>query len=412
MRYLNLFMILAFISIQAHARDVRNLAVNQPNSAGNLQRIALVIGNSNYHGTSLANPTNDARDMAAALRELGFDVTAKIDVTQKQMNRAIAQFGEKLNANTIALFYYAGHGMQVRGKNYLIPVDAAISAETSVRAETVDVDTVLDQLNHSPLSIVILDACRNNPFERRFRSIGGGLAAMDAPKGTLIAYATSPGSVASDGSGRNGLYTQELLRAMLTPGLQVESMFKEVRRNVTHASGDTQTPWEMSSLTGEFYFKPNTKGVSQSLNESTVLQRQQLKLPSDAEQKAMYCLTINRIEISFVHKFVMDERKKYNDPEAVRMLDSVTAESDDEINRLESFLLPRIPYLDPSAMQAAKSRADADHAIGILEANRCTERCNNTIDKTEMAKCIMKCSAENEVLSRMHKCSDKSYLPY
>jgi hypothetical protein len=115
---------------------------------------------------------------------------------------------------------------------------------------------VLDQLNRSPLSIVILDACRNNPFERRFRSAGGGLAAMDAPKGILIAYATSPGSVASDGTGRNGLYTQELLKAMRTPGLPVERMFKEVRKNVTRVTGDTQIPWEMSSLTGEFYFKP------------------------------------------------------------------------------------------------------------------------------------------------------------
>jgi cytochrome c551/c552 len=257
-----ILMAMMFIPLHTHAKDGRNLAVNQVNGAVSEQRIALVIGNSKYKEKSLSNPANDARDMAVALRELGFDVIDKIDVTQKEMNRAIVQFGEKLNANTIALFYYAGHGMQVKGKNYLIPVDAEIASENSARAETVDVDTVLDQLNRSPLSIVILDACRNNPFERRFRSTGGGLAAMDAPKGTLIAYATAPGSIASDGTGRNGLYTQELLKAMRTNGLPVERMFKEVRRNVTRTSGDTQTPWEMSSLTGEFYFKPGIQVAS------------------------------------------------------------------------------------------------------------------------------------------------------
>lgn len=269
-------MVFAFISFSADASDDRNFAVN-PVDAGNEKLIALVIGNSKYKEKSLANPANDANDMAETLRELGFDVIAKIDVTQKEMNRSIVQFGEKLNASTIALFYYAGHGMQVKGKNYLIPVDAEIATENSVRAETVDVDTVLDQLNRSPLSIVILDACRNNPFERRFRSAGGGLAAIDAPKGTLIAYATSPGSVASDGKGRNGLYTHELLKAMRTPGLSVERMFKEVRKHVTQASGDTQTPWEMSSLTGEFYFKPSTAATNSASAHARIKSREEIE---------------------------------------------------------------------------------------------------------------------------------------
>lgn len=128
------------------------------------KRVALVIGNGKYAGSPLKNPANDARDMAAALRKIGFDVIEKTDVTQKEMNRAITQFGAKLTADAIALFFYAGHGMQVKGKNYLVPVDAQIENEASVRAETVDVDTVLDQLSASPLNVVILDACRNNPF--------------------------------------------------------------------------------------------------------------------------------------------------------------------------------------------------------------------------------------------------------
>jgi len=234
----------------AAAEPKRTLAA----SASSDKRVALVIGNGKYSSSPLSNPPNDARDMAAALRRIGFDVIEKTDVTQKEMNRAITQFGSKLTSDTVALFFYAGHGMQVKGRNYLIPVDAQIENEASVRSETVDVDAVLDQLSASSLNIVILDACRNNPFERRFRSVGGGLAPMDAPKGTLIAYATAPGRVASDGDGRNGLYTQELLKVIRTPGLEVEKAFKRVRASVARATGDNQIPWEASSLTGEFCF--------------------------------------------------------------------------------------------------------------------------------------------------------------
>lgn len=219
-------------------------------------RVALVIGNASYRDAPLTNPPNDARDMASALRRTGFEVIELIDGTQKEMNRAIAKFGERLRADSVALFYYAGHGMQVRGKNYLIPIDAQISNETSIRVESVDVDGVLDQLGSSELNVVILDACRNNPFERRFRSMGGGLAQMDAPKGSLIAYATAPGKTAVDGDGRNGLFTQELLKQMQMPGLTIEQVFKNVRREVARSTRDNQIPWESSSLTGDFYFMP------------------------------------------------------------------------------------------------------------------------------------------------------------
>jgi hypothetical protein len=244
-----------FLAVALPAQAQRNLAVEK--SAPAERRVALVIGNGAYASAPLKNPPNDARDMAGALRRLGFTVIEKINVPQKEMNRAIAEFGEKLNASTMALFFYAGHGMQVKGKNYLLPIDARINSESSVRAEAVDVDAVLDQFAASPLNVVILDACRNNPFERKFRSVGGGLAQMDAPKGTLIAYATAPGKVASDGDGRNGLYTQELLRHLQTPGLSVEVVFKRVRAGVARATGDAQIPWEASSLTGEFHFRPD-----------------------------------------------------------------------------------------------------------------------------------------------------------
>ncbi|MDK9726385.1 MAG: caspase domain-containing protein [Sterolibacteriaceae bacterium MAG5] len=219
------------------------------------KRVALVIGNAAYRTAPLSNPVNDAHDMAEALRQVGFEVIEKTNATQKEMLRAITQFGEKLRADSVALFFYAGHGMQVKGKNFLVPIDAQIASEASVRAEAVDVDNVMDQLSVSTLNIVILDACRNNPFERKFRSVGGGLAQMDAPKGSLIAYATAPGKTAADGDGRNGLYTQELLKHIRTSSLPVESVFKRVRIGVMQASGDGQTPWESSSLTGEFFFR-------------------------------------------------------------------------------------------------------------------------------------------------------------
>lgn len=222
------------------------------------QRVALVIGNAAYkNGAPLKNPVNDAKSMTSKLRSLGFEVVSRENASQKDIQRAIAEFGRKLSPNTVGLFYYSGHGLQARGKNFMVPVDAAIDAESDIALEAVDVDRVLDQMTQAGngLNILILDACRNNPFERSFRSQGGGgLAQMDAPKGTLIAYATAPGKVASDGTGQNGLYTGELLKAMGAPGLAVEEVFKQVRANVARATNDQQIPWESSAMTGRFAF--------------------------------------------------------------------------------------------------------------------------------------------------------------
>lgn len=227
---------------------------------GEQQRYALVIGNSQYQSSdvpSLPNPINDAHDMAETLSKLNFQVIEVINASQKEMLRAISNFGESLvEPNAVALFYYAGHGLQVKGKNYLVPVDADITRESSVSSETVDMDTVLDQLGQSKVSIVILDACRNNPFKKS-RSVGGdgGLAQMtQAPMGSFIAYSTSPGKTAADGKGKNGVYTQELLKNITKPGLSIEEVFKSVRVDVSKATTGEQTPWETSSMTGSFYF--------------------------------------------------------------------------------------------------------------------------------------------------------------
>ena len=225
------------------------------------KRVALVIGNGAYETAPLKNPVNDARDIAEALRASGFDVVYKENLDQNNMKRAIREFGTKIRNGGVALFYYAGHGIQVKGVNYLVPVDAKVQTEEDVEYETVDAGFVLAQMDSAKTSvnIVILDACRNNPFARSFRSTSNGLAQMDAPSGTLIAYATAPGSIASDGGlARNGLYTQELLKVISKPDLSIEEVFKRVRISVRGLTQGKQTPWEASSLTGDFSFRQTT----------------------------------------------------------------------------------------------------------------------------------------------------------
>lgn len=219
-------------------------------------RIALVIGNANYASAPLKNPVNDATDMAAALRAVGFQVTLGTDWTKRQMEDAIRAFGAKLRAGGTGLFYFAGHGVQVRGRNYLVPVGFAIGSESEVEYEAVDAGRVLGQMEDAgnSVNIVILDACRNNPFGRGFRSAEQGLAQVTAPNGSFVAYATAPGSVAADGAGRNGTYTAALLEALRVPNLRVEDVFKRVRQTVARATAQQQIPWDSSSLVGDFYF--------------------------------------------------------------------------------------------------------------------------------------------------------------
>jgi len=223
----------------------------------NETRIALVLGNAAYrHADALRNPVNDARAMAAALRQTGFDVILKENATRREMTEAMREFAGKVSPGGVALFYYAGHGVQVRGANYLLPVDAALADEDELKYEAIDVNDILGRLDEARvrLSLVILDACRDNPFPRKFRSASRGLAQVDAPRGTMIAYATAPGETAADGDGQNGLYTEELLKAITTPSLKIEEVFKRAIDGVAQRSANKQTPWVSSSFRGEFYF--------------------------------------------------------------------------------------------------------------------------------------------------------------
>jgi formylglycine-generating enzyme required for sulfatase activity len=222
-------------------------------------RIALVIGNSDYASGPLPNPANDAKLIGDALTGLGFTVIARRNADQNTMKRAIQEFGSRLEAagpGAVGLFYYAGHGVQLSGRNYLIPTTAHIDREGDVEIEAVSADWVIEQMRYARnrLNIVILDACRNNPFTRSMRSVDHGLASMDAPAGILIAYSTAPGAVAADGAGRNSPYTEALTKAMRDMHEPVEQVFKKVRVGVMTATSGKQVPWESSSLTGDFYF--------------------------------------------------------------------------------------------------------------------------------------------------------------
>ena len=231
-------------------------------------RIALVIGNSAYASGPLLNPVNDARLIGETLKSLGFVPIVRLDADQITMKRAIQEFGaalEKAAPGAVGLFYYAGHGVQLNGRNYLIPTRAHIEREGDVDIEAVSADWVIEQMRYARngLNIVILDACRNNPFTRSMRSPERGLATMDAPAGILIAYSTAPGAVAEDGSGRNSPYTRALTQAMLEHQ-PVEQVFKHVRVGVMGATAGKQVPWEASSLVGEdFYFVPPDKSARQ-----------------------------------------------------------------------------------------------------------------------------------------------------
>ncbi|HSA79855.1 MAG TPA: caspase family protein [Geminicoccaceae bacterium] len=223
------------------------------------RRRALVIGNGGYSGaiSKLTNPPHDAEDVASALREAGFEVTLRQDLDREAMLRSIVDLGRDIRAGGVGLFYYAGHAVQLLGKNYMIPIGAEIDVEDYVPLETVDLDEVLGRMGgaHNRLNIVILDACRDNPFARSFRSISRGLAQMLAPAGTFIAYATAPGDVAADGTGRNSPFPGALVEMLDEPGLRIEDVFKRVTLNVRERSDGKQNPWVHSSIVGDFYFR-------------------------------------------------------------------------------------------------------------------------------------------------------------
>ncbi|MEM9859313.1 MAG: caspase family protein [Bacteroidota bacterium] len=222
--------------------------------------MALVIGNSDYsHTTNLANPKNDAADIQKALERLNFEVMKFDNLSSSEMKKAIGNYLLKLEEYKTGVVFYAGHGIQHTGRNYLVPVDIKIKNELEITGKCFDTGSIITRMNLMEVetSVIILDACRSNPFtdlKTRQTDSTNGLTGTDAPPGTIVAFATAPGRTASDGTGRNGLYTQEILKHIYKPELKVEDLFKQVRVSVMNKSRNQQIPWETSSLIKDFYF--------------------------------------------------------------------------------------------------------------------------------------------------------------
>lgn len=232
-----------------------------------LPRQALVIGNSSYAHAPLSNPANDARAIANELKAAGFEVVVQLDARRDVMLQAINAFADVLGRNqAVGLFYFSGHGTQLAWRNYLLPVDADIRRPDDIPARGVELNALLQALAQArnPMNVIILDACRDNPFGRSLPPEQKGLSQFDAPPGSLLAYATSPGNTASDGVGSNGLYTENLLREIRAADTKIEDVFKRVRLGVRRRSDGQQIPWESTSLEEDFYFRPSQQAMAPS----------------------------------------------------------------------------------------------------------------------------------------------------
>lgn len=255
------------------------------------QRVALVIGNSNYQNAArLQNPGNDAESISQLLNSAGFEVTEATDLTQNDMVKVLQDFSTKVSArgrNTVAMIYYAGHGVQLAGENYLIPVDAKISAPSDLAGQSVRLVDVMGTLETIPsrMRIVVLDACRNNPFPA-VNDSGRGLAIVDAPSGSIVGYSTAPGMAAQDGDGNHSPYTSAFLHLAREPNLPIEQLFKRVRLEVNHSTEGRQTPWESSSLTSDFYFFGDTAVAGTRAPDRSPIIQTASNLPSRSVRQA------------------------------------------------------------------------------------------------------------------------------
>ena len=236
---------------------------------------ALVLGNAEYHGDGrLKNPVNDAEDVCLKLKQYNFEVLLVTDCTHKEMDKKLREFRVLLETHEVGMFFFAGHGMQIEGTNYLIAIDTDMSSEMDAKHSSLSLDKVVDVMAKSKAvtKIIVLDACRNNPWERAWHRNASlrGLASVYAPKGTIIGFATSPGELAADGIGRNGTYTEALLQHIDTKDCPVETMFKRVRNTVAAATNGKQTSWEHTSLAGEFYFNLGIDKVVDGYSQSAL----------------------------------------------------------------------------------------------------------------------------------------------
>ncbi|MEH2532857.1 hypothetical protein V1277_000758 [Bradyrhizobium sp. AZCC 1588] len=267
--------------------DIRNGMQTPPAD----QRVALVIGNSNYQiAPKLANPGNDAQSMAQLLNSAGFEVTQATDLTRSDMVKVVQDFSARVaerGPGTVAMIYYAGHGVQVAGENYLLPVDAKIASPSDLDGNSVRLVDVMGTLESIPsrMRIVVLDACRNNPFPE-INDAGRGLAIVDAPRGSIVGYSTAPGMEAQDGDGNHSPYTSAFLNVAREPNLPIEQLFKRVRLEVNNTTSGKQTPWESSSLTSDFYFFGDTAVAAGRAPDRRPIVQTASNLPSRSVRQA------------------------------------------------------------------------------------------------------------------------------
>lgn len=330
--------------------------------ASNAGRYALVIGNSAYGDKPLKNPANDARDVATALQRLGFDVQLKTDAKLRDIEDSIRDFGLKLKRGGVGIFYFAGHGVQVQGVNYLVPIGARLSSESDAKFECVDAGRVLGKMEDAgnELNLVILDACRNNPFSRSFRSADQGLARMDAPTGSLVAYATAPNSVASDGRGTNGLYTKYLLENIGTPGITIEEVFKRVRIGVMGETGKKQVPWESSSIAGYFYLAGGQPMgfAAQAANQMSAAQMaQQQRLQDQRLKEYLAGLEAEKRQVE-KEKADLERRRQQLDQDAARRLKEAQAPQEQRLKEQLSVLESERRKLEQERAELAKAKAE------------------------------------------------------
>ena len=276
------------------------------------RRTALVIGNGAYTSGPLKNPVNDAQDMAAALKKTGFSVTFKKNANHREMMESIEDFGNDLKRGGVGLFYYAGHGVQLGGVNYLLPIGARINKEGDIRYEAIDAGRVLTEMENANngLNIVVLDACRDNPYGKTFRSASRGLAIVtNAPTGTFISYSTGAGQVARDGTGRNSPYTKALLENISKPGLTINEVFMSVRSKVKRETG--QVPWELSSLEGNFFFIPS-KGASAKVRDDASSSAPAVTDELDEENRKLEAdeRRLEEERAAFARKKALDEKRQ------------------------------------------------------------------------------------------------------
>jgi chemotaxis protein histidine kinase CheA len=350
-------------------------------------RVALVIGNAAYKNIpALANATNDAKSMSSVLRKLGFNVIEVVDGDKAQMVKAIAQMQTLLQGKqAVGMLYYAGHGLQLDWRNYMVPVDAKLSQASDIATQTVDIENVIDTMKRSAtrMNIIVLDACRDNPFSGK--ASGKGLAQLDAPPGTYLAFATSPGNVAEDGdeSASNGLFTHYLLKELQRPA-RIEDLFKRVRLQVRQKSQGRQIPWDSSSLEDDFAFND---GVKHTFNPEDLIKEAQLAKEAQAQfQRAAHAAAEREKQIA--QQIALEQQQLAEAQKIQNQNARLQAESEAKEREKQLTLAAAQERQKAQAAALALERARAEEAqrikdIELAKAQAAEQTRRNTLSREE-----------------------------